>query len=620
MCRFILCLFLCMYCQLGATQKRPYEEVESEMKKASGKEKIKLLIELCSQDVYKDQVLARQRASEALILARQISENYGIGWGLRYIGLSHHFEGALDSARVYYIKCAPYFEAPKDKGWSYYNIASLFENQSEFDSALYYLNIAEPLFIKDNAKKELGAVSTMRGTIASFKGDWSQSLPYFLKARDLFEEAGDQSRKADAIVELGNANANLKNYKTCIEYLKEASAIYEQENDGYYQSKALNYIGYYLYEINERDSAIYYLKKALDLSKQVKHNFISGNALRDLALIDIDEARYDDARSKLLESDEYFNILDDKSSLAHNYQIKGDLELKAKRFMASEKAYQTGLSISQDIGAQSIVISIHKGLKQLYEQRGQYKDALGHFDAYVAINDSVASIEQLKNMQDLLVKYEAEKKEKELVIATAENERQAANAKLLMTGLIGLFISAISIIYSIIQKKRKEKAILVQRHLAEKQKRELAEKELEFKKKELIAKALQLASKNEFLHKLENEVHSLRSTVDHTVKTTSEKISRMIRYDSSDDDEWNQFSKEFSSVHSDFTERLLKTFGEFSTSEMRLITLLKMNLSSKDIANILRISDGGIKKARYRLRKKMNLVSDVNLQSYILGF
>ena len=620
MYRIILCLFLIMYCQFGATQKRPYEEVESELEKASGKERIKLLIELCRQDIYNDQLLARQRASEAFILAKQLNENYGKGWGLRYIGLSHHFEGSLDSARVYYVKCAPYFEAPKDKGWSFFNIASLFENQSEFDSALYYLNIAEPLFIKDNAKTELGAVSNMRGTISAFKGDWNQALPYFLKARDLFEEAGDQSRKADAIVDLGNANASLENYEICIEYLKEASAIYEQENDGYYQSKALNFIGYYLYEINEKDSAVYYLEKALTLSKKVNHNFIIGNTLRDLAVIEIDEGQYDNARSKLLESDQYFKILDDKAALAYNYQIKGDLEFKANRLVASEKAYKTGLNLSREVDARSTLVDIHKGLKSLYKQRGEYQNSLNHFDQYVTIKDSISSDAQMKNMQHLLIKYETEKKEKELVIATAENERRAANAKLFMIGLISLLISAISIIYSIIQRKKKEQAILIQQHLEEKQKRKLAEKELEFKQKELVARALQLAKKNEFLHQLETEVLSLKSTVNHSLNQTSDKIARMIQYDASDDDEWNQFSKEFSSIHSGFRERLLAAFGKFSTSEMRLITLLKMNLSSKDIANILRVSDAGIKKARYRLRKKMNVNSEVNLQSFILAF
>jgi DNA-binding CsgD family transcriptional regulator len=44
-----------------------------------------------------------------------------------------------------------------------------------------------------------------------------------------------------------------------------------------------------------------------------------------------------------------------------------------------------------------------------------------------------------------------------------------------------------------------------------------------------------------------------------------------------------------------------------------------MNMTSKEIADIMGISDGGVKKARYRLRKKMNL-EDSELQGFLLSF
>jgi len=70
----------------------------------------------------------------------------------------------------------------------------------------------------------------------------------------------------------------------------------------------------------------------------------------------------------------------------------------------------------------------------------------------------------------------------------------------------------------------------------------------------------------------------------------------------------------------DFLDRLREEFGSFTKSEMRLIALLKMNLSSKDIANTLRISAEGVKKARYRLRKKMGLSREQDIQDYLLGY
>ena len=47
---------------------------------------------------------------------------------------------------------------------------------------------------------------------------------------------------------------------------------------------------------------------------------------------------------------------------------------------------------------------------------------------------------------------------------------------------------------------------------------------------------------------------------------------------------------------------------------------MRMNLESKDIANLLNITPDSVKKARYRMRKKMEKDSDVNLTEYFLNF
>jgi DNA-binding CsgD family transcriptional regulator len=87
-----------------------------------------------------------------------------------------------------------------------------------------------------------------------------------------------------------------------------------------------------------------------------------------------------------------------------------------------------------------------------------------------------------------------------------------------------------------------------------------------------------------------------------------------------DDEQWEQFATEFSNLNQGFLDKLTAIYGSFSKSEIRLISLLKMSLSSKDIADTLNISDAGIKKARYRLRKKLKLESEEDIQAYLISF
>ena len=108
----------------------------------------------------------------------------------------------------------------------------------------------------------------------------------------------------------------------------------------------------------------------------------------------------------------------------------------------------------------------------------------------------------------------------ELISIKALSQHRASKNRYMTIGLISMFVIGIGAIYFISYKRKRDKIKLEQRHLKERVKRESVEKELEYKKKELTAKALQLASKNEFLQSIENEIGTLRSSIDSSVSNT----------------------------------------------------------------------------------------------------
>ncbi|MEO0472489.1 MAG: helix-turn-helix transcriptional regulator [Bacteroidota bacterium] len=92
-----------------------------------------------------------------------------------------------------------------------------------------------------------------------------------------------------------------------------------------------------------------------------------------------------------------------------------------------------------------------------------------------------------------------------------------------------------------------------------------------------------------------------------------------IDHDLRKDDDWTHFERYFRQVHPGFDEKIRRAFSDLTGNEIRLLTLMKMNLSTKEIASILNISPDSVKKARYRLRKKLNLPNQQNLQQFILA-
>lgn len=183
-----------------------------------------------------------------------------------------------------------------------------------------------------------------------------------------------------------------------------------------------------------------------------------------------------------------------------------------------------------------------------------------------------------------------------------------------------IFVLVIILMAGVIYSLLHSRTLFINEKALEVIKRINAELELESKQKELTAKILQLAQKNVVLETIEAEIIPLKSSLHNSENKTYNRLKSLIEHNMADEKEWEQFSTEFSSLNQEYINALVINFGEFSKSEIRLISLLKMNFSSKEIADTLNISDEGVKKARYRLRKKLNLGPEDGLQGFLLSF
>ncbi|MFC2101176.1 helix-turn-helix transcriptional regulator, partial [Bacteroidota bacterium] len=84
--------------------------------------------------------------------------------------------------------------------------------------------------------------------------------------------------------------------------------------------------------------------------------------------------------------------------------------------------------------------------------------------------------------------------------------------------------------------------------------------------------------------------------------------------------EWNLLKVHFEDVHPDFFKKLLLKHPSLTQYDLKLCAYIKINLTTKDIARMLNISNRSVQTARYRIKKKMELPTDYNLFKYIQQF
>ena len=68
--------------------------------------------------------------------------------------------------------------------------------------------------------------------------------------------------------------------------------------------------------------------------------------------------------------------------------------------------------------------------------------------------------------------------------------------------------------------------------------------------------------------------------------------------------DWVLFESYFNSTHQNFPDRLRQRYSDLTTGALRICCLLRMNLSTKEIASLMHVSVRALALRRYRLRKR----------------
>ena len=148
---------------------------------------------------------------------------------------------------------------------------------------------------------------------------------------------------------------------------------------------------------------------------------------------------------------------------------------------------------------------------------------------------------------------------------------------------------------------------------------EKLEAEIQHKNTELASTAMHLVQKGELLGKIKEQMLKLKKQPE--AEGNSDELKKILRSISDEDkldEQWEQFSMHFDKVHSDFLVAVKNKYPTLSANELKLCAYLRMNLSTKEIAQLMNISVRGVEISRYRLRKKLNIPTEMNLFNFLM--
>jgi len=307
---------------------------------------------------------------------------------------------------------------------------------------------------------------------------------------------------------------------------------------------------------------------------------------------------------KVQQAKKIFEKLGNKLRLAKSQVILSEIYLETGQLSLSESLALNALKISEKNGYKEMVVSASGVLNQIYLSQKDSATAFSYFILEKKYQDSLLLDEKQKTLSKLELKYQFEQNEESARIA-----RQRRNvAIVIISGF--LFFSLIIIILILKQLKLKAKKLQLEKASHE--------QELEFKNKEMVLNVMSLMKKNEMLADLsEKLIHIEEESTSAESKDTIKKVARELQK-SQEDEIWKEFSHRFKEVHGEFYDTLLKKFPALTPNELKLCAFLRLNMSSKDIAELTGQRVSSLETARYRLRQKLGIAnSEVNLITFL---
>lgn len=588
------------------------------------KEKVKTLARIADTYLYNSNDTGKYYKA-SLELAEKIGYSGGAARATYNLGNYHFSMGEYNKAIEYYETFHDRETVDDyDRAIAKQAIAISKYYMGNLDQSLELINKNIDVFTNEvESYTNLVNALLMRNQILVEKGHYKRALNSILSGIEILENLKDKKRAkedpkrmesinkkmCDAYIFLAQIERELERYDEALIHLREADKSIAKIDNKYTEKAIFSGLGGTYFLLKDYEKAEKNYRKAIELAKELKNEGSEAIGLVSIGQIYNAKKHYKEALSYFKKALILTERNNSKQELVLSLNNIGMVYTNLGQYDKAVSHLNRSIAIADSIG-------LLDNLKRAYNQRSKAyiglnnsTKALKDFKSYSKLKDSLFSLTKSQQIEELYIIHETKKKQQQIKIQKNEIELLGTKNRVsnLQRILLALALAlALIAVYAFYQRNKRNKLA-----------KEKAESDLEFKTKELTTHALHLAKKNEVLNDLKQKAKVLKQDAD--ADPGYQMLIQTINFDLQDDNNWENFSRYFEQVHKGFNSKAQEQFPSVTKNDLRLMALLKMNLSSKEIANILNISSDGIKKARQRLRKKMGLDSNESLEARVIS-
>jgi tetratricopeptide (TPR) repeat protein/DNA-binding CsgD family transcriptional regulator len=480
------------------------------------------------------------------------------------------------------------------------------------DDAIAELEAAEQSFAERGDLRNHAVVCANLANCLNDLGRFREGLERLEQARALFAGTGDHKQTALHDLLIAESLASFGEYSRAVELARRGFDHARDLGDRTVECSAEISLGSIFDRMGSFDIALGHFERAVELSRGIDERILKCSAIAGLQGVLNQSARAGGDRSRLsgvmseaLETISRFGtpvmraraennagssseLLGDGESARAHFARSVELFVEARStdqvsvplsnlarlarmegdFAGAIRLHERALESARANGSVVREFGVEFDLAETCEAAGDFAGALAHYRRYHEMHARVRSEEAEREIYGFRAQLELEQSRR-----MAESERHRA---------------------------------------------EELRAQLEAKQRELTQHTLALARQIELLASFRSEIREILKQADRAetaIQAIRDKLSAlpvaMI--------DWARFELEFQQSYPAFRTTLLARYPELTKMEVKICSLLRIGLTSSDIASLLRISERSVEGHRYHIRAKLGLRRDQDIRPVIIA-
>lgn len=497
---------------------------------------------------------------------------------------------------------------------------SQYSNQSKWAQAIDSLLHVPEIMENDNQRMLLLYASSLDKLS---KGEYMDAFRVGMQAYDIAVETNNRNMIYKTAVTLGNIGPYFQNYRLSENFYRIAKDYVD--GDKLNQDKLTVNSSRLQYTLGNYDSAIYLIHKVIDHEAM---EYDSG--FMTLCLINLGSyykaAGIDDSSMNCYQRAlQWIENVDNSNIRGVLFANIGNHHRDIGQYDTAMMYYEKAKELCLRENNLSQYANIAYNISIMYNSIGQPDSAFAYLKEY---NNLTAKIlqpqtsESYRNYVDMVMELSQNR------VQLSQQAIDIKNKQLIIaiTSGAALVLSTLLVLYAMAERRKSMRQLLLLKEVENKELsdqlemeqriKQLQDQQIEQKRKEITSYTLLLSGKNQILFQIKELLRQMEKTQDPNIL---KKIQRSIDENlHTDDDYWEQFVLLFNQVDAGFFERLKDRFKDLTQNEIRLCAYIRIGMTSKQIAQMLNLSPESVNKNRYRLRKKLALDREEDLDNCIM--